>query len=148
MRDKSVYLNGTSVTSGKMREYIFRGKSYYTGEWIFSDTIMKEFSDRPILAGLKCFWSCVFEKNNIIPDTVGQLIEDIWDADDKRIFEGDKLEWYTHRGKKKHIGRVIHDSLGVYAEVIESKFYRIGHSVSLLSIARNSYVIGTIHDKE
>lgn len=92
-----------------MKEILFRGKSKYSGKWIygclvklgkesFSDADRYGITDKGIpIGGMNVCYN--FQVDEVLPETIGQFTGLI-DKNDRPIFEGDIIKLYTGQLRK------------------------------------------------
>lgn len=141
-----------------MREILFRGKRKDSGEWVFgcyykqSEFYGDEVDDHIIITSHEDLsFDQALEYCDVQAETVGQFTGMI-DSTGNKVFEGDIIEAYTYKKRRKHrifLSEVYYENGAFYIRFME-------HGVALLSGLINSFnfegegifskVIGNIHD--
>lgn len=136
-----------------MREILFRGKRADNGEWIYGVPCYFDDSRCHIVKSLYYAEGGVVgaESEEVISETVGQLVFGICDKNGKKIFEGDILEHRWNFYDHEYISRGIvvnkewdcgccYSVFGFTADIVDN--YR---TLDLCDHDK-SVVIGNIHD--
>lgn len=129
------------------REILFRGKSIYTGQWLYGDLV--HTADRKRTAILVND-SETYAEYRVKPDSVGQFTG-VYDRRGERVYEGDIMEWLQvlpggHSRMRR--GRVeFRIEEGAFV-VISNSMTMDGREVvkSLLNCTNNLTVVGNIYD--
>lgn len=140
-----------------MREILFRGKRVDNGEWVYGDLVHignKSYISYYYESALSTFINETFEYDGIsivgvapfievVPSTVGQYIG-LLNKNDKKIFEGDIVEFPDHGNGGTKIGQVNYNDEDTLYEIIyeEPVCITLGESFH----GRELEVIGNIHD--
>lgn len=71
------------------REILFRGKSIYTGKWLYGDLVHAADRER---TAIFVNYEVTYDGSEVKPYSVGQFTG-VYDRRDERVYEGDIVEW-------------------------------------------------------